>query len=114
MEGDIRILDQSLTSFLFAIMKLNGMAIYPDTLETLERAVRLKYYKFLIDKSGEASGFLTWELEGEKIWVMNLTIFPNKRGIVDLFHLRTFFRDKYPGSKFGWHNDKRLSLIEQK
>ena len=96
-----------LTSFLYGTMKLNGMRLYPDSWETLEKAVRLKYYKFLDDKNGVCSGFLTWNIDGGKIWVNNLTIFPPKRGQVDLFYLRNFFREKYPGFKFGWHNDKK-------
>lgn len=102
-----------LTSFLFGLMRLNGMAIYEDSWDTLERAVSLKRYLFLNDEDGIASGFLTWNIDSNKIWVNNLTIFPAKRGKVNLIFLRKFFRDKYPGYKFGWHNDRHIRLIEK-
>lgn len=102
----------SLTAFLYGTMCLNGMKIYPDSWEVLDKAVKARNFKFLDDKNGEASGFLTWHIEDNKIWVMNLTIFERKRSGVDLFHLRKFFRDKYPGYKFGWHNDRRVELFE--
>lgn len=87
-----------------------GMVINPGTLASLKEAIEEDNIYFF-DKNGEASGFVTWFLEGNVLEVNNLCLFES--GINKLFELRKFFHTKYPNlTRVKWHDDKKGKDIE--
>ncbi len=89
---------------LLLTMVENEMKINPGTLDSLREAIESNNIYFF-DKDGEASGFVTWFMDGDDLEINNLCLFES--GIHKLYELRDFFHRKYPSlSKVKWWDHK--------
>lgn len=62
---------------------------------------------FIIEQDGKEIGFLSWEHQGDDIFMNNLFVLPTKRSKNNLIHIRKIFRNAFPATKnFYWKNRK--------
>jgi len=92
------------------ICEENTKLDFKEIKEEISDDLKNDRYHLIVHK-GNDIGFLTW-IETYKfgkryIYLNNLWIDSKYRRTLKMFHLREFFRKKFPGALFYWHRDKK-------
>ena len=62
---------------------------------------------FVLKKEDKEMGFFTYQPHSNGVYIGNMWVIPEFRGVKNLLYLRKIFRDMFPHKKFNWRNRKR-------